>query len=342
MGFRFQNFGNAVSETNNKNKLTGYLVKIILVFAVLIALFYVTNRLIAPQVVEHTQPVIGEIQQPASDSSQSDDGEIGGEKKLNEAERPPKIIDFLSAKVIESAEHPIDPLMKLADYSLGVMDEKYQDYSAKIFSQVRTNILNEETSMFVKLRHARKQDDAEVPFSIYTRFLSPQSQVGVEAIWVKGQNDGNILGHTTGLWNVKTIPLAPESHYAMKGNRYPIYQLGLRNLLLKMKEFGENDRKYDECTVEVQHNLMVDDRKCIRLVITHPKKRDHFEYHIAKIYIDPELEIPIGYEGFLWPEKEGDEPPLLERYIYQELKFNCGLEDVDFDTSNPDYDYPRY
>jgi len=128
----------------------------------------------------------------------------------------------------------------------------------------------------------------------------------------------------------------------MQGNRYPIYQLGLRNLLLKMKEFGENDRKYDECTVEVQHNLMVDDRKCIRLVITHPKKRDHFEYHIAKIYIDPELEIPIGYEGFLWPEKEGDEPPLLERYIYQDLKVNCGLEDVDFDTSNPDYDYPRY
>jgi len=224
-----------------------------------------------------------------------------------------------------------------------VIDEKYLDYTTRIVSQVRTNVLHDETIMNVRLRHAGKTEDGQdIPLSIYTKFLGPKSRVGQEAIWVEGENDGNLLGHGTGLLNFKTISLDPESSFAMRGNRYPIFQLGFRNLIVKMKEFGENDRKYGECEVSIERDVMVGERMCVLLTITHPKKRDHFEYHIAKIYIDEELEIPIGYEGFLWPEKEGEEPLLLERYIYTELELNCGLTDFDFDTANPDYDYPRF
>ena len=128
----------------------------------------------------------------------------------------------------------------------------------------------------------------------------------------------------------------------MSGNRYPIYQIGFRNLIVKMKEFGENDRKYGECEVKIKRNVEVDNRKCTLLEITHPVKRKHFDYHIAKIYIDNEYEIPTGYEGYLWPEKEGEDPPLLEKYFYLELKLNCEFEDVDFDVTNPKYDYPGW
>ena len=139
-----------------------------------------------------------------------------------------------------------------------------------------------------------------------------------------------------------TVKLAPDSSFAMTGNRYPISQIGFRNLIVKMKEFGINDRKYDECEVQIERNVIVDDRSCTLLTVTHPEKRDHFEYHIAKIYIDDEYEIITGYEGFLWPEKEGEDPPLLEKYFYLDLKLNPGLKDIDFDTTNPEYQFPAW
>ena len=81
-------------------------------------------------------------------------------------------------------------------------------------------------------------------------------------------------------------------------------------------------------------------RKCVMLEVMHPVQREHFEFHVARIYLDQELEIPIAYEGFSWPEEEGGEPVLEEKYFYTELKLNVGLQDSDFDPSNPSYDYP--
>ena len=109
-----------------------------------------------------------------------------------------------------------------------------------------------------------------------------------------------------------------------------------------MKEFGKNDRQYDECEVQIDRNIEVDGRSCTLLTITHPKKRDHFEYHIAKIYLDDEYEIPTGYEGYLWPEEKGGEPVLLEKYFYLEVDLDGDLEDIDFDIANPEYDYPKW
>jgi len=257
-----------------------------------------------------------------------------------------RLTDMISVEQIESAEHPLDPLMALADRGLEIIDEKYADYSAKILSQVRTgNKLHEENVMSLKVRHSREADadtEKQIPFSIYSRFLKPKSKAGQEAIWVDGRDDGAILGHGTGFLNLKTVQLDPQSPFAMQGNRYPIYEIGFRNLIIKMKEFGENDRNYGECEVQIDRNVMVDERACTLVTVTHPKKREHFEYHIAKIYIDDQYEVITGYEGYLWPETEGGEPLLLEKYFYIDLQLNSGLEDIDFDTSNDQYNYPAW
>lgn len=254
-----------------------------------------------------------------------------------------RLTDMISAEQIKSADHPLDPLMKLADRGLEIIDTKYPDYSAKILTQVRTgDTLHDENVMKLKVRHGREGGEEQIPFSIYTRFLGPKSKAGQEAIWVDGRDDGMILGHGTGFLNVKTVKLDPESRFAMSGNRYPIYEIGFRNLIMKMKEFGKNDRNYGECEVQIDRNVLVDERSCTLVTVTHPIKRDHFEYHIAKIYIDDEFEVITGYEGYLWPETVGGEPVLLEKYFYVDLELNSGLEDVDFDTANAAYDYPRW
>lgn len=330
-------------DPKSKRSLFGCLFTLLLLVAAVVGVLWVVQQYVTPDVADEGGVTIAK-QDPDTESSPEVEKQGSQDQRSTIVPAGPvRITDAISPEIIAAADHPLDPLMKLADDSLKIIDEKYQDYTVRIVSQVRTNVLNDETVMLVKLRHQRAGEDGEdIPFSIFTRFLSPKSKVGHEAIWVKDKNDGKILGHATGLLNFKTIGLDPDGSYAMQGNRYPIYQLGFRNLILKMKEFGENDRKYRECEVDIERGVMVGDRECVLLTIMHPNERKHFEYHIAKIYIDLELEIPIGYEGFLWPDKEGDEPPLLERYIYTELEVNCGLTDLDFDTANPDYDYPRF
>ena len=272
-----------------------------------------------------------EIVTGTGDTEQSNEGEIKG------------ITAGLTKEAIESAEHPLIPALEVAKLGLANIEKNVQDYEAVVIKQalVKGKLTNLE-HMKIKIRHERTLDDGtKIPFSVYTRFLSPDSVVGQEAIYVDGWNDGNLIAHMKpGLFNRFRIPLPPDHKLAMKDTIYPITMLGIKNLIKEMLVKGARDLEHDECEVTFNRNVEIDGRKCMLLQITHPVKRDHFEFHIAKIYIDLEHEIPIAYEGFLWPEEEGGEPQLLEKYIYTDLKINVGLEDYDFDPDNEEYDYP--
>ncbi len=248
----------------------------------------------------------------------------------------------IDQQMIDEAEHPFGPLLEIADLSIAEIDKKYQDYTATLFSQVRLGEeLRGEKYLTCKIRHEQKAKP-HVPFSVYTKFLKPKANVGQEAIWIQGQNDGKLIGHATGLLNLKRIPLDPDGAIAMEGNRYSIREIGFRNLLVKMKEFGVKDQQYGECVVTLKRGIELNGRLCTTFEAVHPYKRKHFDFHIARIYIDDERNIPIGYEGFLWPETKGGEPVLLERYFYTDIKLNVGLTDKDFDPGNEEYDYPRW
>ena len=59
--------------------------------------------------------------------------------------------------------------------------------------------------------------------------------------------------------------------------------------------------------------------------------------HLSRVYFDKDTKFPVQAETFAWPASPGDDPPLLERYSYSEIRTNVGLSDADFDRSNPDY-----
>ncbi len=254
----------------------------------------------------------------------------------------------INQRMIDEAKHPFEPLMRIAKLSIEEIDANYRDYTATLVSQVRVDDkLQEEKYIFCKILHAEAAPDSDleqpqIPFSVYTKFLAPRASVGQEAIWVQGQNDGKIIAHPTGLLNIKRVPLDPDGPLAMEGNRYPIYMIGFRNLLVKMVELGQKDMEHGECIVSIKREVEINDRLCTTLEAVHPAPREHFDFHIARIYIDDELNIPIAYEGFLWPEKEGGKPVLLERYVYTELKLNVGLTADDFDPGNEEYDFPAW
>lgn len=251
--------------------------------------------------------------------------------------------DRINQRIIDEAEHPFDPLLAIANLCLKKMDAEVFDYTATLTSQLRIDEkLQPPRKLFCKIRHFNDDPKDASPFSVYTKFIEPKANAGQEAIWVDGWNEGNLVAHTTGIANLKRFYLSPESSLAMDGSLHPIYDIGFRNLIVSMSKIGRKDRVHGECVVTVKKDLMLNGRKCMMLEAKHPVQRDHFEFHIARIYIDYETEFPVAYEGFLWPEEPGGEPVPLEKYYYSDIKLNVGLKDIDFDPANKEYAYPSW
>ena len=257
----------------------------------------------------------------------------------------------LTQQTFDGATHPLDPLLELAQAVLVEIDSNLQDYSTTLINHVFADgKLQPQKTLFCKVRQAQKNPDgALVPLSIYTKFVEPQALAGQEVIWVDGWNDNQLVAHAAGMLNLKRVFLDPNGARAMAGNRRPVYDLGIRTLLIKMMEIGNRDRKYDECAVQLSRGLKIGDRNCTLIEVVHPQRRDHFEFHVARIFLDDQRGFPIAFEGYSWPDEILADPlsdltklPLLEKYYYTDLKFNIGLTDQDFRPENPDYHFPSW
>jgi hypothetical protein len=223
------------------------------------------------------------------------------------------------------------------------LERHIPDYTANITKQIRWNgKLQPEQSVFCKIRHPRTGPDSEsIPFSVYTRFNYPKP--GQEVIWVQGWNDDKLVAHgPKGLMNLLTLHLDPEGSMAMNGNRYPIMSIGMLNLIKVMIEKGKQDLDHEDCRVVITRQVVVGDIPCTRLEVIHEQQLERFEYHRAEIYIDDNRNLPIAFRSFIWPEKPGETPRLLEKYHYTDIQLNVGLTDADFDPANEAYDFPGY
>lgn len=230
--------------------------------------------------------------------------------------------------------HPLDTALELATKVRNNIEENVRDYTATVIKQERSGSdLKPEEICEVKIRNE--------PFSVYMKFLAPENLKGQEVIYVAGQNDGKLIGHAgsgaAALLGAKWLD--PRGPIAMFGQRYPITELGILNLTKRLIEVGEHDRQFSECYVWRNDDAKVGDRPCILITVMHPERRSAFIFHIARIFIDKELMVPLHYEAYDWPANPGEKPPLLERYTYANLKLNPGLTDADFDPRNPEYNF---
>ncbi len=225
-------------------------------------------------------------------------------------------------------EHPLMPALRFAKLGLQNIDANIQDYSALVYKQERIDgVLNEEEVAFVKIRHQ--------PFSVYMYFLKPHK--GRECLYVDPQNGekGKLYAMDCG-WRRRlgVFPLDPDGALAMKGQKYPITKLGIRNLTTELIEVATNDTKFAECEVKVGDNVIMQ-RPVTQITVTHPVPRRNFRFHKAEVFIDKEMQVPIRYAAYLWPQNPGEAPPLEEAYTYVNVKVNNGFTDADFDKDNP-------
>jgi hypothetical protein len=256
----------------------------------------------------------------ASDIGSGRHGTLSGSGAMSEAEA--------------SRHHPLWPVLQFAEQVQKNIEANVRDYTATMIKQERINgKLAPEEICFVKIRNS--------PLSVYMNFLAPPDQKGTEAIYVEGANDGKLVGHagTFPKSLAGSLWLPPTGVLAMQNQHYPITEMGVANLARRLIQVGELDIHYGECYVWRNENALVGDRPCISITVLHPFKRRGFLFHVARIFVDKELMVPVHFEAYDWPEKPGDPLPLLERYTYSDIKMNPGLTDADFDPKNSEYHF---
>jgi hypothetical protein len=243
-----------------------------------------------------------------------------------------------------TAPHPLDPALELARHSLTLMQSQINDYTAVLVKRERIDDdLGDNEFMYIKVRNRKVVDNqVVVPFSVYLQFLQPASAKGREVIFVENANDGKIIAHEGGVKRMLgTHFLDPNGFLAMKGQRYPLTDIGLENLVLKLIERGEKDKRFGHCQVDLYPGGKVGGRPCTILRVVHPEKQPHYDFHVAEIFLDDEWKIPVRYAAFSWDKNENQENEIIEEYTYQKIKINVGLTDKDFDMANTEYNFHR-
>lgn len=241
------------------------------------------------------------------------------------------------------AQHPLQPVLELARAGYERIIGEVQDYTCELVKRERVDgqLLPQEI-IFAKVRHERGDRDpaAESPVSLYLRFQAPTHLANREILFVKtGQDDKLLVRNGGKRLAFLTLELPPTCALAMQGNRYPVTEFGIQRLVERMIELGEQELPYGECEVDIESNVLVEDMTCTKIEVCHPVRRDHFMYHLARVYIDDSTQLPVRFEAYDWPNPGSGEPVLKEEYTYRNLKLNVGLSDTDFDRTNPDYSF---
>jgi hypothetical protein len=67
--------------------------------------------------------------------------------------------------------------------------------------------------------------------------------------------------------------------------------------------------------------------------IRYPVLQPGAGFHFVRVFMDEELEVPVRYEAYDFPERDGESPPLLEEYTYLRMRLNANLTDDVFRRS---------
>jgi len=225
--------------------------------------------------------------------------------------------------------HPLVPALRWAQSSLQSVS-KLNDYEATFRKKELVGGRVIPARMHIKYRAK--------PISAYLRFYDQHD--GREVIYVKGKNGGKLLVHETGVAALLgIIALVPTSPQAMAEGRHPITEIGMQKMLEGVIKQWKDETRYGEIDVTYFHKAKLGKRPCTVIQTSHPTPRKQFKFHLTRLYIDKETNLPVRVEQHGFPIRAGEKPPLVEEYTYSNLKTDVGLKDIDFDTRNPKYNF---
>jgi len=210
-----------------------------------------------------------------------------------------------------------------------------EDYTCVFSKQerIRGELLPERT-VFMKVR--------EDPFSVYMKWIGSYRS-GQEALYVSGQNNGELKVHRGGILGIINLNLDPEGELAMKSSRHSITEAGIGHTLRLIREDFLLARKNGEgeITLVAEEDVNAPGVRCFRAefpperVKTGTKKESPREYYgaVSEICLDTATLLPRSVTIY---DSTGE---LLEKYRYRDVKLNVGLTELDFDPDNPEYGF---
>jgi outer membrane lipoprotein-sorting protein len=231
-----------------------------------------------------------------------------------------------------SGEHPLAPLIRWGKAGVAAL-QRVDAYTCRLAKRERVGgKLSNYQWMSVKVR--------QNPFSVYAAFANKQERPWQEVVYVEHRDGGKMFVHSDEFRLMGTVSLFPDSDRAMRDNRYPLTEVGVLNLIQRLVEHAENDSKFEDCEVKIFKDAKIESRPCLYIRVTHKARRPEFSFHMARIFIDNELNVPVRYEAYTWPDEPNGKPLLMEEYTYLDFKLNSQFTDRDFDIHNPDYFFP--
>jgi len=237
------------------------------------------------------------------------------------------------------ATHPLDPALEMAKGGLARIRRDVNDYTSLIVKQERIGgELMPTEHIRAEIRNGKVVNGKITQnFSVYLKFVSPDAIAGRQVIYVANKNKNKLVGREAKGFK-KTFGwtwLKPEGILAMQGQRYPITEIGIENLIVQLIDRGQRDKRNDPegkyTSVRFVEGAKINGRRCTVLEVTHPEKKPYFDFNIARIFIDDQMQLPVRYAAYSWPVKPNGPPQLEEAYTYLDMKVNVGLNDAAFD-----------
>lgn len=221
--------------------------------------------------------------------------------------------------------------LELARESLAKLED-VEDYQCTFIKrEMLGDELSEHEYLTLKVRHK--------PFSVYLHCQGPTMPKGQEVIYVEGRNDGDAWVHSTGIQAILgDMKLAPTGVLMMKDNRYPLTNIGMKNLITRQIAAYEKKKSPEDYQVKVL-KCTIDKKECRCVRVQYPHPTEENPQLTTKTYYEKATSLPLRFERFDMPQEPDGEPVLVEEYTYHDLEINPGLTDDDFDPANPAYEF---
>ena len=236
-----------------------------------------------------------------------------------------------SDDAIPAADRPATPMDEyrlLLDRAEDYL-QSTEGYTATFIRQVRKDgeLLDRE-QVAIKIRHD--------PFAVYMKW---QDDDGQEALYADGENDGKVLARRSRGFFRNTIKLDPTSRMAMEDSRYPIYELGMLELVRNAKEALSACPDIDAIGCEAEP-AQFDGQPTLRYTITFDSPELQPVYSKCVIYFTVENPMPLQITSDGWKE-DGSPQELIEHYHYQNVQMNPGFAADEFKPEHEAYAFRR-
>lgn len=245
---------------------------------------------------------------------------------------------------VKTVETTLPEVITMAQNALEHLTANVDDYTATLIKEEkdRNGVLQPANTIEMKVATRHVGGKAGSPLKVYLKFIAPNAVKGREVIWVENANDNKLFVREAGMLGaMMTASLAPDGMLAMRGQRYPIWQIGLTNLIGQLIDRGGEDIGDPSVSVTMESSHPYDGMKLTRIVIrrSKPSGKDN-DFSSAEVIVDQKRQLVLKFRSYDWPDSPEDAPEVIESYSYQNVKLNVGLTDVDFDTKNPEYTFP--